>query len=312
MRVGAQPRKLTREGANRPEYLGQNWDITGSCPRALHFPLNNKPEYNLKNDDIERSKPQCQRFITTRIPSNPLNPQYKLSEVEYRPPTPPKFIRDQITNADIDGAKAKVKVHYETRDILRVEDIEGAKYKGAYLRKTKFDTFNYDDVTKCMFKTTRQTNPLQPTYKTRDDQGNVIEIGEISGSSPKKLPFRKTPHDGIYQTRDIVGAAPGSKGLGAFHSLTRKDFIDPNDIKDIEGARPNTVQRGVRTVRVTDPLNPSYKLPGATEIPNSDNNPYSGSSMDPRFIAAKKASEAREKLLKQPPRPQTTTDNRRQ
>jgi len=81
---------------------------------------------------------------------------------------------------------------------LRVEDIEGAKYKGAYLRKTKFDTFNYDDVTKCMFKTTRQTNPLQPTYKTRDDQGNVIEIGEISGSSPKKLPFRKTPHDGIY------------------------------------------------------------------------------------------------------------------
>jgi len=30
--------------------------------------------------------------------------------------------------------------------------------------------------------------------------------------------------------------------------------------------------------------------------------------MDPRFIAAKKASEAREKLLKQPPRPHTTTE----
>jgi hypothetical protein len=170
-----------------------------------------------------------------------LNPQYKLSEVEYRPPTPPKFIRDQIVIDDIDGAKPKIKPHYETRDVLRVEDIDGAKSKGAYLRKTKFDAFNYDDVTKCMFKTTRETNPLHPTYKTRDDNGNVIEIGEISGSSPKKLPFRKTIHDGTLTTKDIVGAAPGSKRLGAFHSVTRKDFIDPNDIKDIEGARPNTV-----------------------------------------------------------------------
>jgi hypothetical protein len=170
-----------------------------------------------------------------------LNPQYKLSEVEYRPPTPPKFIRDQIVIDDIDGAKPKIKPHYETRDVLRVEDIDGAKSKGAYLRKTKFDAFNYDDVTKCMFKTTRETNPLHPTYKTRDDNGNVIEIGEISGSSPKKLPFRKTMHDGTLTTKDIVGAAPGSKRLGAFHSVIRKDFIDPNDIKDIEGARPNTV-----------------------------------------------------------------------
>jgi hypothetical protein len=57
-------------------------------------------------------------------------------------------------------------------------------------------------------------------------------------------------------THDIIGALPGSKRLGAFHSVQRKDFIDPNDIKDIEGAVPNTVQRGVKTVRVTDPLNP--------------------------------------------------------
>lgn len=219
-----------------------------------------------------------------------MNPQYKLSEVEYRPPTPPKFIRDQIVIDDIEGAKARVKPHYDTRDILKVEDIEGAKAKGAYLRlRTKYDGFNYDDVTKCMFKTTRETNPLQPSYKTRDETGKVIEIGEIAGSSPKKLPVRSKVLDGALTTKDIIGAAPGSKRLGAFHSVTRKDFIDPNDIKDIEGARPNTVQRGVRTVRVTDPQNPDYKLPGATEIPNADNNPYGGSSMDPRFIAAKKA-----------------------
>lgn len=51
-------------------------------------------------------------------------------------------------------------------------------------------------------------------------------------------------------------------------------------------------------MRVTDPLNPVYKLPGATEIEKPDNNPYGGSSMDPRFLAAKKLMEARQKALK--------------
>ena len=54
----------------------------------------NKPEYNLTNDDIPFSKPNFTKFQTTRQPCNPLNPVYKLPEVEYRPPTPPKFIRD--------------------------------------------------------------------------------------------------------------------------------------------------------------------------------------------------------------------------
>lgn len=94
----------------------------------------NKPEYNLTNDDIPNSKPQCQRFFTTRQPSNPLNPEYKLSKVEYRQPTPPKFIRDQIDNSDVDGAKPKIKKYYQTRDVLSVNDIDGAKSKGPYLR----------------------------------------------------------------------------------------------------------------------------------------------------------------------------------
>jgi hypothetical protein len=43
-----------------------------------------------------------------------------LSEVEYRPPTPPKFIRDGITNDDIEGARSKKVKYYETRDIMNV------------------------------------------------------------------------------------------------------------------------------------------------------------------------------------------------
>ncbi len=68
--------------------------------------------------------------------------------MEYRAPTPPKFIRDQINNEDIDGARPLKKRHYETRDILGVNDIDGAKSKGNYIRKTEYDNFNYYDVTR--------------------------------------------------------------------------------------------------------------------------------------------------------------------
>jgi hypothetical protein len=33
---GAQPKQWARQ-LNRQEFLGQNWDIAGACPRALHF-----------------------------------------------------------------------------------------------------------------------------------------------------------------------------------------------------------------------------------------------------------------------------------
>ena len=113
----------------------------------------NKPEYNLSNADIAESKPQCVKFTTKRPPSNPLNPAYKLPVVEYRPPTPPKFIRDQITNDDIDGAKPIQKRYYETRDILAVKDILGARVKQTYVRTraSQYDSLNYDDVTKTRF-----------------------------------------------------------------------------------------------------------------------------------------------------------------
>jgi len=73
-----------------------------SSPHSYHPSLIlsdlNKPEYNLQNSDIEKSKPNFIKFSTTRPPNNPLNPVYKLPEVEIMPPTPPKFIRDQLSN----------------------------------------------------------------------------------------------------------------------------------------------------------------------------------------------------------------------
>lgn len=125
----------------------------------MHFGLN-KPEYNLTNEDIEKSKPNFIKFQTTRPPSNPLNPVYKLPEVEYRPPTPPKFIRDHITNDDIEGAHPKKAKYYETRNLMDVKDIDGAQAKKTYLRLTQYDSFNYADITKAKFTSSRSVNPL--------------------------------------------------------------------------------------------------------------------------------------------------------
>lgn len=65
-----------------------------------------------------------------------MNPVYKLPEVEFRPVTPPKFIRNQIDNADIDGAHPKKTKYFETRNLMDVKDIDGAKAKKVYVRHT--------------------------------------------------------------------------------------------------------------------------------------------------------------------------------
>ena len=106
-------------------YSNQNWDIDRSGPRALHIGLN-KPEYNLSNGDIEGSQPNCVKFRSSRGMNDPLNPKYNLPQVEMRPITPPKFIRDNISHDDIDGSRPKKTTYYETRDIMKTQDIDGS------------------------------------------------------------------------------------------------------------------------------------------------------------------------------------------
>ena len=130
----------------------------------IYYSELNKPEYNLTNSDIARSQPMCHKFKTSRPPSNPLNPIYKLAHVEIKAPVPLKFIRDQISNDDIDGAKPTIKKYFETRDVLAVKDIAGAKAKDPYVRRpeTGYSSYNYDDVNKNQFKSARCINPLAP------------------------------------------------------------------------------------------------------------------------------------------------------
>lgn len=126
---GAQPRKWVKVEVNKPEYGLNNFDIEGSGPRLLHCGLN-KQYFNLTNSDIEGSAPCQNKFKTKRQPSNPLNPVYKLQSFTYVPPEPPKFIRDAMTNQDIDGSRAIKKREVDPRDVMRTGDIEGAKATG--------------------------------------------------------------------------------------------------------------------------------------------------------------------------------------
>jgi hypothetical protein len=108
-----------------------NSDIVGAGPRQLHFGLA-KPEYNLTNNDIKKSQPCAWKFKTKREQSNPLNPNYKLTNVEYVKPEEPKFIRDSMKNDDIEGSRPKVVQHKPVRDPINVKDIEGASNRVPY------------------------------------------------------------------------------------------------------------------------------------------------------------------------------------
>ena len=54
----------------------------------------------MTNQDIKGSQPNIVKFQTKRDPTDPLHPKYKLPYVEIKPPTPLKFIRDNI-NIDV-------------------------------------------------------------------------------------------------------------------------------------------------------------------------------------------------------------------
>lgn len=193
---GAQPKQHGSWATKKPDFSG-NWDIERSGPRALHIGecltsgLNKYagPDLNLNNNDIPGSKPNCVKFKSNWQNNDPLNPRYQLSQVEMRPITPPKFIRDQIAHDDIDGSKPRKAAYYKTWETMKVDDIQGSKPRSlTSQRNTRFSNIDYRDVTHCDFKSKRHCNPLNPTYKVRDENDKVSHIGMIEGNQPRKNP----------------------------------------------------------------------------------------------------------------------------
>jgi hypothetical protein len=134
-----------------------------------------RDEYNLKNEDIYGTKPNVMKdTIRTKRTTNPLAPEYKLSEVEQRPITPPKFLKDNIMINDIDGARPKKQAVYATREFMDNKDIDGAHPKKNRLRTTKYDNIDYSDLRKEEFHTKRVVNPLNPEYNLKDYAGYCL------------------------------------------------------------------------------------------------------------------------------------------
>ena len=259
---------------NKVDYINKVDDIERTNPKILHYPLN-KPEYNLTNKDIEKSSPQMKHLKTNRC-TNPLEPKYTLPKVEEYPPSVPKFIRDAIDIKDISGARPQKYFQRKTRETFPIDNhgIEGSKTKETYVRKrlgnSKYDYIDYSDLTIDIFKTRRNTNPLDPIYgfKKNDD---IFKYGPIEKNKPMtQYPYFYQPSLNL-KLNDIKGTNIGSKNRinkfkGNNYELTTQD---------IPGCCVGSLKKGIVTKRCTNPLNPDYQFLGAKELAGSKYGEYS-------------------------------------
>jgi hypothetical protein len=246
---------------NMPDLHGVK-DIVGAQPSLLHRKLN-KPQRSLTNNDIPGTKAKPYTFKTTRC-VDPNDPCYKLPTVDARPPSPPRFSRDQINVQDIDGAWPKPHRHFEPRDNITTTDIEGAQagWKPRHKRRSNENTalrntLSVNDIVQEGFRTTRVVDPLQPSHRIH---GRVHEDGP---KQRPKAPPNPCGQDFNLHTEDIPGAYPGWKAPhhidGSFAKTGRKQFRVINATRDIPGANADSKHNYIVTKRVTNPLQPSYR-----------------------------------------------------
>ena len=259
---GAQPNRRAYRFTHKTSYVNRNDDIIGSSPKKLHQKLH-KRYFNLTNEDICQSRPQCNKFVTKRKPSNPLNPVYKLAYAEVRTATPPRFIRDQINIDDIDGSKPNPYVKYNiNRKTNEINDIDGARPSKIKLRQDFIGMqLNVRDINEYMeFKTKRVVNPLEPIYHGVNDKGEPITYGRIKGSKPKRLhPVKVNKVESMFlNTGDIKGAQTFTLSDKFYKKKTRKDFRRNTLTDDIPGAQAGTLKRGITTKRCSNPIMPNY------------------------------------------------------
>ena len=259
---------------NKVDYVNKVDDIERTNPKILHYPLN-KPEYNLTNKDIEKSSPQMKHLKTTRC-TNPLEPKYTLPKVEEYPPSVPKFIRDAIDIKDISGARPQKYFQWKTRETFPIDNhgIEGSKTKEKYVRKrlgnSKYDYIDYSDLTIDIFKTRRNTNPLDPIYgfKKNDD---IFKYGPIEKNKPvTQYPYFYQPSLNL-KLNDIKGTNIGSKNRINKFKGNNYELIT----QDIPGCCVGSLKKGIVTKRCTNPLNPDYQFLGAKELAGSKYGEYS-------------------------------------
>ena len=133
---------------------------------------------------------------------------------------------------------------------MKIDDIDGSKSKQLHKpreRSPDFNNYDYSDITKAQFVSTRVTNPLSPSYKARDEDGKLIDIGDVEGSRPGGLPRAHNTEQKPFnlRTEDITGAQASTKGLGAFtDTFKRTGFKESMKVNDIAGANAGSLKKG--------------------------------------------------------------------
>ena len=258
---------------NKIDFINKVDDIERANPKIIHYHLK-KPEYNLSNKDIEKSSPSAFHFKTKRV-TNPLQPEYKFSEIEKYPPEIPKFIRDSMDIKDISGASPHKQIYCLKRETIseKIKKIEGARSRIPYIRRsvgnTKYDYMDYSDVNNFVFKTKRHTNALEPIYIFKKEGiKESFFYGPIDKSKPEsKYPYYYKPSLNL-KINDIKGENPGSTNY-------IKKFKGNNfglDVSDIPKANSGSLKKGIITSRCTNPLMPKYQYIGEREEENIRNN----------------------------------------
>lgn len=131
-----------------------------------------------------------------------------------------------------------------------------------------------------VFKSSRITNPLQPEYQIKDDEGldlfmsqyyyrKTINYGFVKGSVSRLLhPDYNKPQSTSLVTNDLEGCAAGAVSDHFLMRQKRTYFRNINEVNDIPGANVGSLRKGLPNKRGTNPLNPTYQLLGNTEIYN--------------------------------------------
>jgi hypothetical protein len=157
-------------------------DIPGTSSRPM-FDSTKPPVDPLQIDDIEGARPRAVRHLGhSKRCLNPVDPQYVLSSKPQEPPPIPPFIRDQMYNADVEGASpATYRSKKPPRDIMKCDDISGARPSHRVReRSTRCDQFDVRDINNDgVFKTKRRVDPLEPVYVYDGQESRPEGFGKV-------------------------------------------------------------------------------------------------------------------------------------
>ena len=261
----------------RPQFLAER-DFPESLPKPLTH-TRNVPDRSLMVEDIDGAQFTLGGGMDrTNRHVNPLNPNYKLPSYHVSgglfDMASTKPARDIMKVRDVnDFAPPRYK---HTRDVLGVDDIDGAKadYNGYDSVRERFQEKLHTAARKAgkdpyapratnteppfpltnprfQDRTQRCTNLCAPKYTIH---GIAIEDDPVR-SRPKALP--RLIENGTFSLRtdDVVGATT----LTNPKRKERKEVRNIMNTQDVEGAQADTIKHSITSNRVTCPLFPVYQ-----------------------------------------------------